>query len=87
MKANEMLSVVLKALGILLLICSLGILANGIVSIIADLSAEYKARTAITIMHFFANFIYLIGAIAMIVGSKFVAKNIDKIEVKDSKAE
>lgn len=82
MKQNEMLSVLLKALGIMMLIWSLGVLANSVVTIISALSNEY-GRPGMEILRFFANCIYLVGAIAMIVGSKFVAKNIDKIEVKE----
>jgi len=81
MKPNELLSVLLKALGILLLIVSLGILADSIINVISALSAQY-GRPGMAILHFFANLIYLIGAVGMILGSKFVAKNIDKIEVQ-----
>ena len=87
MKPNEFMSVMLKALGIFLLVWSIGNLAHSLINVIADLSADYKARTGIQIMHFFANFIYLIGAIAMIVGAKIVANKIDKIEVKDKTEE
>ena len=83
MKPNEFMSVLLKALGIFLLIWSIGNLTHSLINVIADLTANYKARTGIQILHFFANFIYLAGAVGMIVGSKIVANKIDKIEVKD----
>lgn len=81
MKANEFMSVMLKALGILMLIWSLGVLANQVINVISALSTEY-GRPGMAILHLFADCIYLIGAIGMIVGSKFVANKIDKIEVK-----
>lgn len=87
MKPNEFMSVLLKALGIFLLIWSVGNLAHSVINVIADITANYKARTGIQILHFLANFIYLIGAIAMIVGSKIVANKMDKIEVKDKAEE
>ena len=84
MKPNEYMSVMLKALGILLLVWSIGTLSHSVINVIADLTANYKARTGIQILHLFANCIYLLGAIAMIVGAKVVANKIDKIEVKDN---
>lgn len=87
MKPNEFMNVLLKALGILLLVWSLGKLAHGVIDVISALSAKYEARVGMHILHLFADFIYLIGAIAMIVGSKIVAKKIDKIEVKESSKE
>ncbi|MBN1864158.1 MAG: hypothetical protein JW808_04595 [Victivallales bacterium] len=82
MKPNEMLSVLLKALGILLLVWSLGVLANSLISIITSLMKNY-GDAGTQIMRLFANLIYLIGAVAMIIGSKFVASKIDKIEVPE----
>ena len=87
MKPNEFMSVLLKALGILFLVWSIGNLAHSLINVIADLTADYKARTGIQILHLFANCIYLVGAIAMIVGAKIVANKIDKIEVKDKTEE
>ncbi len=82
MKPNEMMSVLLKALGILLLVWSLGVLANSVISIIASLTKNY-GDAGVQIMRLFANMIYLIGAVGMIIGSKFVASKIDKIEVPE----
>ena len=85
MKPNEFMSVLLKSLGILFLVWSLGNLAHSIINVIAALTSEY-GRAGMEILHLFANFIYLIGAIAMIVGSKVVANRIDKVEAKDPAA-
>ena len=82
MKPNEMLSVLLKAMGILMLVWSLGVLANCAVSVVQSLSSQYVS-TGFEILRFFANCIYFIGSIAMIIGSKFVASRIDKIEVPE----
>ena len=86
MKPNEYMSVMLKALGILLLVWSIGHLAHSVISLIVALTAKY-GRPGIEILRLFANCIYLIGAIGMIVGAKVVAKKIDKIEVKDTSKE
>ncbi len=79
MKPNEYLSVSLKALGILLLVWSLGIIAHSVINVISALTSDY-GKPGMEILHFLANFIYLIGAVGMIVGSKIVAKKIETIE-------
>lgn len=82
MKPNEFMSVLLKSLGILFLVWSIGNLAHSVINVVAALTSEY-GRAGMEILHFFANCIYVIGAIAMIVGAKMVANKIDKIEVKE----
>jgi ABC-type siderophore export system fused ATPase/permease subunit len=83
MKPNEYMSVMLKALGILLLVWSIGNLTHSVINVIADLTADYKTRTGIQLLRLFANLIYVVGAVGMIVGAKIVANRIDKIEVKE----
>jgi hypothetical protein len=79
MKPNEYLSVSLKALGILLLVWSLGMIAHSLINVIAAMTSDY-GKPFMAILRFLANFIYLIGAVGMIIGSKIVAKKIETLE-------